>query len=163
MNPCPCGYAGSSFEECQCSDEQIKRYLAKISGPLLDRIDMQVEVARLAPAMLAQAQPSAETSADVRARIIKARAYQHARQGKCNTALTVPELDHYANLQPASEQLLQQVMSKLNLSARVYHRIIKVARTIADLESSQVINEKHIGEALNYRCLDRIKRTRYAL
>lgn len=162
MNPCPCGYAGSSIEECQCTSEQIKRYLAKISGPLLDRIDMQVEVARLAPEMLTQAaQHSAETSATVRVRTIQARAYQHARQGKCNMALTVSELNHYGNLQKRAEQLLQQVMTKLNLSARVYHRIIKVARTIADLEGNVTIDEKHIGEALNYRCLDRVKRARY--
>lgn len=159
MNPCPCGYAGSKVDHCHCSQEQIKRYLGKISGPLLDRIDMQVEVSCLSPETLAKMNNSmVETSESIRERVINARAYQQQRQGKYNAALTVPELDRFSELQSDAQYLLNQVMAKFNLSARVYHRIIKVARTIADLEESHMINEKHLGEALQYRCLDRIKR-----
>jgi magnesium chelatase family protein len=157
MNPCPCGYAGSVTDHCHCTKEQVKRYMGKISGPLLDRIDMHVEVTRLAPENLANAINKEEKSAFVRERVIKARAYQYQRQGKYNTVLTVPELDHYANIQPQAQELLNHVMKKFNLSARVYHRIIKVARTIADLAASPVISEQSLGEALNYRSLDRIK------
>jgi magnesium chelatase family protein len=158
MNPCPCGYAGSSQDLCDCSKEQIQRYLAKISGPLLDRIDMQVEVARLSPEMLAFSNHSAcESSATVRDRVHSARERQLKRQSKCNAALTVPELDQYAPIQGKTEQLLNHMMLKFNLSARAYHRIIKVARTIADLESCTSILEEHVSEALNYRRLDRLK------
>lgn len=158
MNPCPCGYAGSTMDHCHCTKEQIKRYLSKISGPLLDRIDMHVEVARLSPEMLANTEKNTvENSAVVRERVIKASEYQLKRQGKYNTVLTVPELDRYCEIQKSAQQLLNQVMVKFNLSARVYHRIVKAARTIADLEDSHTINEKHVGEALNYRCLDRMR------
>jgi magnesium chelatase family protein len=158
MNPCPCGYAGSGMEHCQCSIEQIKRYRARISGPLLDRIDMHVEVARLSPDMLAKSEKnSGEVSAVVRERVIMARAYQEKRQGKCNAALTVPELDAVGQLQPKAQTLLNQIITTFHLSARVYHRILKVARTIADLQEEDNINERHVGEALNYRCMDRIK------
>lgn len=158
MNPCPCGYAGSGLDLCQCSKEQIKRYLGKISGPLLDRIDMQVEVARLPPNMLVKTNAeNIETSANVRERVMKAREYQQKRQGKFNSALSVTELDLFSEIQHAAQHLLNQVMTKFNLSARAYHRIVKLARTIADLEENPIITEKHIGEALNYRCLDRMK------
>jgi len=156
MNPCPCGYAGSKSESCQCSNEQIKRYLGKISGPLLDRIDMHVEVTRLPPEFLIQAnQHEAETSATVRERVILSREVQKQRQGKLNSVLTVPELDHYGKVDADAERLLTHAVVKFNLSARAYHRIVKVSRTIADLEGSAVIKAIHLGEALNYRCLDR--------
>ncbi|MBX3708171.1 MAG: YifB family Mg chelatase-like AAA ATPase [Gammaproteobacteria bacterium] len=158
MNPCPCGYAGSIVDACSCAKEQIKRYLGKISGPLLDRIDMHVEVAQLSPELLAQSRNTAETSSVVRQRVIEARQYQQKRQGKYNTALTVPELDSYSNLQQDAQRVLHQVVSKFNLSARAYHRIIKIARTIADLEYNSIIHAGHLGEALSYRCLDRSKR-----
>jgi magnesium chelatase family protein len=158
MNPCPCGYAGSAIDHCRCTKEQIKRYMGRISGPLLDRIDMHVEVARLSPEILANAEKiSVESSVVVRARVLKARDYQLHRQGKYNNVLTVPELDRFCGLEEKAQRLLNQVMTKFNLSARVYHRIIKVARTIADIEGSLGMTEKHIGEALNYRCLDRMK------
>ncbi len=158
MNPCPCGYVGSQSDECRCTGEQIKRYLGKISGPLLDRIDMHVEVARVSPHFLFEPQNNqTELSATVRERVIKAREYQQQRQGKCNTQLTVPELDNVANLEMEAQQLLAEVMTKYNLSARVYHRIVKLARTIADLENSTPITPAHLSEALNYRCLDRAK------
>jgi len=159
MNPCPCGYAGSTMTYCQCSAEQIKRYMGRLSGPLLDRIDLQVEVASLPPEVLAEIKEKSMTdhSALVRARVIKARAYQEARQDKCNASLTVAELDHYAVLNHEAQCLLNQVMTKFNLSARVYHRILKVARTIADLEESLIIREEQVSEALGYRCLDKAK------
>ncbi|TAK73367.1 MAG: ATP-dependent protease [Gammaproteobacteria bacterium] len=159
MNPCPCGYAGSAMDHCRCSKEQIQRYLGKISGPLLDRIDMQVEVARLPPNLLANInQQAIEHSDSVRARVIKARDYQYQRQGKCNNLLSVPEIDQFFSIQPEAIQLLNHVMTRFNLSARVYHRIIKVARTIADLDGSQAICQAHLSEALQYRCLDRLKK-----
>src|SRR5262245_24519015 len=158
MNPCPCGYAGSTLDQCQCSSDQIKRYMGKISGPLLDRIDMHVSVARLPPDALVQAEKNkAEHSVDVRHRVQKARDYQFARQHKYNAMLSVPELDDVCGINREAEHLLNQVMARFQLSARVYHRIIKLARTIADLEESSTINEKHISEALQYRCLDRMK------
>lgn len=158
MNPCPCGYAGSKTEECQCNSEQIKRYMGKISGPLLDRIDMHVEVSRLPPEMLQKINHNtAEASELVRQRVIAAREYQQHRQGKLNAALTVSELDLYGEVNADAERLLTQAVSKFNLSARAYHRIIKVSRTIADIEGSVAILARHVGEALHYRCLDRSK------
>ncbi len=158
MNPCPCGYAGSATDLCSCSSEQIKRYLSKLSGPLLDRIDMQVEVTRMPPEMLAITENNqAEESGIVSKRVIKAHQYQQLRQGKYNAALSVTELDRLNGLETEALRLLNHVMTKFTLSARVYHRIIKVARTIADLEESAVVNKKHLSEALSYRCLDRFK------
>lgn len=158
MNPCPCGYAGSSIDVCHCSNDQIKRYLSKMSGPLLDRIDMHVEVPRLAPDMLvALSSHSNEDSETIRKRVMKAQHYQHMRQNKHNAALNVPELERFAYLEQKAQQLLNEVMAKFNLSARVYHRIVKLARTIADLAESNTIDRQHLSEALHYRCLDRIK------
>lgn len=158
MNPCPCGYAGSPCGRCECTQDQIKRYRSKISGPLLDRIDMHVEVARIPQAMIMQNNHNnsqEETSVIVRERVIKAQAYQQDRQGKCNAALLNKELNQYCLIKPSAQQLLNHVMTKLNLSARAYHRIIKVARSIADLERDEMISEHHVSEALSYRCLDR--------
>jgi magnesium chelatase family protein len=156
MNPCPCGYAGSKIDECQCTNEQIKRYLGKISGPLLDRIDMHVEVTRLPPEFLLQSdQHEIESSDLVRERVMLSRERQLQRQGKLNAALTVPELDHYSAIQPEAQRLLIQAVNRFNLSARACHRIMKVARSIADLEENEEIQAKHLGEALQYRCLDR--------
>lgn len=159
MNPCPCGYATSAMDDCRCNPEQVKRYMGKISGPLLDRIDMHVEVGRMPPDLLAQndTQPLSDTSAVIRERVASAREEQLVRQSKCNALLTVPELERYSRMTQASERLLIQVMNKFNLSARIYHRIVKVARTIADLAGSEEINEVHLSEALQYRSLDRIK------
>lgn len=156
MNPCPCGYAGSDVRECQCGPEQIKRYRAKISGPLLDRIDMHVEVARLPTTLLALTSAVPEEKSDsIRERVQAARNLQLERQGKCNAFLSVTELECYANLLSDAEQMLNQVMTKFNLSARVYHRIIKLARTLADIEAVPEVTVRHLGEALNFRCLDR--------
>ncbi len=159
MNPCPCGYAGSKQDFCQCTSEQINRYLGKISGPLLDRIDMHVEVGRLPPDLLARAEEGtlSRESEEVGRRVMKASEDQLRRQAKFNAALTVPELDFYGKIHADAQYLLTQAMTKFNLSARAYHRIIKVARTIADLQESLIINREHLSEALNYRCLDRVK------
>lgn len=157
MNPCPCGNAGSKEKQCRCHSEQVKRYMGKISGPLLDRMDMHVEVGRLSPDELSSIKESeSESSASVRERVQKARDIQQVRQGKFNTALLTTEIDEICYLQPPALRLLNQVMIKFNLSARAYHRIIKMARTIADLEGNEKIEEKQLSEALNYRCLDRL-------
>lgn len=158
MNPCPCGYAGSVEHLCSCTQEQIKRYLAKISGPLLDRIDMHVEVPRLSSQALTTTEKiTAKESSAVYERVVLARKYQQKRQGKCNALLAVSELATVCAIQENMQHMLLQIVEKFNLSVRVYHRILKVARTIADLEQSPEINQKHLSESLTYRCLDRWK------
>lgn len=156
MNPCPCGYAGSAVELCTCGHEQIKKYLGKISGPLLDRIDMQVEVSSLPPELLLTELPT-ENSAQVKARVLNARLQQSQRQGCCNAELSPRRLECFAKIDSNSQALLSQAMNKFHLSARSYHRIIKIARSIADLESCADIEERHISESLRYRCLNRLK------
>lgn len=158
MNPCPCGYAGSRDRVCECGEEQIKRYMAKISGPLLDRIDMQIEVPKIPADVLTSVQSkSIETSKNVRARVIEARTIQISRQHGCNASLRPVDLEKFCELQEAAKVLLQKVMLKAGLSARAYHRILKLARTIADLSNETKILDKHVAEALNYRCFDRSK------
>lgn len=158
MNPCPCGYSGSVADNCQCSVEQVKRYLSKISGPLLDRIDMHVEVARVCPDVLNESiNNSVPTSADIKELVAAAMDRQWQRQMKYNSQLSSSELDNASDLSVDAAKLLHQIMTKFNLSARVYHRIIKVARTIADFEAKQCIEKSHIGEAMQFRMLDRIK------
>ncbi|QFY89155.1 YifB family Mg chelatase-like AAA ATPase [Magnetovirga frankeli] len=155
MNPCPCGYLGDSERRCACSQEQVRRYRARISGPLLDRIDMHVEAPRLPPDLLLQAQADGETSAQVRQRVLAARQRQLERAGKANAALGPAEIQRHCALDPASGQLLQDAIRRLGLSARAYHRILKVARTAADLAASPAIQAAHIAEAIGYRRLDR--------
>ncbi len=157
MNPCPCGYAGSVVRECSCSIEKIIRYRNKLSGPLLDRIDMQVEVGSVPPGMLAKATSEPNESMRVKARVCSARELQAARQGKLNHILTVKEVANYCQLQDDAAEILNRVMERFNLSARVYHRILKVARTIADLSHEESINCEHVSEALTYRYFDRSK------
>jgi magnesium chelatase family protein len=158
MNPCPCGFAGSPNGRCHCTQEQIQRYHNKLSGPLLDRIDMHVEVASLPAEIMTDAlSVPGEKSAVIKARVLQARERQAARQGKCNAELLVGDLGVACQLTESCQQLLATVMRKLNLSARVYHRIVKVARTIADLSECELITSDHISEALTYRCLDRLK------
>ncbi len=154
MNPCPCGYLGDSGGRCRCTSEQVSRYRARVSGPLLDRIDMHIEVPRVARAQLLKLGDT-ETSASVRARVIDARMRALARCGKHNAALTNKELERHAPLQSAESALLERAIERLGLSARAYHRILKVARTIADLEGAISINSAHLGEAVSYRRLDR--------
>lgn len=155
MNPCPCGYAGSIKNHCQCTHEQIRRYIAKLSGPLLDRLDMQVEVPAVSPDMLSVATGAEETSAAVKERVAHARQRQWQRQNKTNAELTSGELTSFCQLTKEANDLLNAVMKKYELSARVYHRIVKVAQTIADLAGVDIITPAYISEALGYRFLDR--------
>lgn len=157
MNPCPCGYAGSLEDTCRCSSEQIKRYISKISGPLLDRIDMHIDVPRVPAHLLSMQQVEEITSATLRAQVDKVQAMQYERQGKCNALLTVSELNKLANIDANAERVLTETINKLNLSARVYHRVIKLARTIADLDAREMITTLDVSEALQYRSLDRLK------
>lgn len=159
MNPCPCGYLTHPDKECSCSPAQISRYLGKISGPLLDRIDLHVEVIPVAIDSMT-AQRSGETSEDVRRRVITARERQTARFGgddptHCNAMMTPDQIEQHCKLDEQSINLLKSAMSRLGLSARAYDRIIKVARTIADLSSMDNISQDHIAEAISYRNLDR--------
>jgi len=156
MNPCPCGYLGDENGRCRCTAEQVLRYRARISGPLLDRIDLQVEVPRLAPERLAAAADHAgEPSVCVRDRVAAARARQQTRANKPNAALGVPEIERDCLLDDAGRALLTQALQRLALSARAYHRILKVARTIADLADSDTLDTQHLSEAVGYRRLDR--------
>ncbi len=150
MNPCPCGYLGHHNGKCRCTPDQVARYRGKISGPLLDRIDIQIEVPAL-PENELLAKTSAESSASVRERVSAARQRQLARQQKPNAALSPKEIEQYCTLDNAGETLVRQAISKLNLSARAYHRILKLALTLADLADASRIESAHLAEAIQYR------------
>ncbi len=158
MNPCPCGYLGDASNRCQCSYEQIRRYRARISGPLLDRIDLHIEVPNMPKEILRKNEPgSIESSALVQRRVIASYERQLRRHGKANSKLSNREIEQHCKL--ASEQiaLLEQAITQLGLSARAMQRIIKVARTIADLDESEHIATAHLTEAIGYRRLERNK------
>lgn len=164
MNPCPCGYLGSTSPVCRCTSEQVRRYRSKISGPLLDRIDMHVGVPAVPVATLFQAShqtpnqntaKTTELTEGLRARVQRASETQHRRGGRCNARLSSREIKTVCALDANSQALLLKAMEKFGLSARSSHRILKVARTIADLEASSGIQACHIAEALSYRTLDR--------
>ncbi|MCB6182618.1 YifB family Mg chelatase-like AAA ATPase [Leeia sp. TBRC 13508] len=150
MNPCPCGYHGHPTARCRCSPDQVQRYKGKLSGPFLDRIDLMMEVPSVPPEQLA-AMPQGETSESVRERVIRAFEKQHQRQGKPNSRLIAPEIEKHCQPDDAGQQLLTNATRSLNLSARAYHRILRVARTIADLSDEPAINVLHVGEAIQYR------------
>jgi len=150
MNPCPCGYLGHHNNKCRCTPDQVARYRARISGPLLDRIDLHIEVPALREDELTTV-AGGEQSAAIRARVELARRMQVARQGKSNAQLGSLEVDEFCALDEPGAALLKQAISRLNLSARAYHRILKVARTIADLAGSAAIKSNHIAEAVQYR------------
>ena len=159
MNPCPCGYYGDPTHNCVCTPGQIQRYMNKISGPLLDRIDLQVECQALSYNDLSKA-PTGEPSSAIRERVLKARQIQERRfQGQkgvhCNAQMTERMIHQYAEPDESSLDLLRMAMERLKLSARAYNRILKVARTIADLEGSEKVQSQHIAEAVGYRNLDR--------
>lgn len=156
MNPCPCGYLGDPIGKCHCAPKQIARYRERISGPLLDRIDMHVEVPRLAPGELLGPLPDAtESSAQVRQRVINARNRQLARCGLPNHLLDSRTVTTFCPLDATSQQIMQQAMERLGLSARALHRVLKIARTIADLAAEEQIRPSHLKEAIGYRRWDR--------
>jgi magnesium chelatase family protein len=157
MNPCPCGHAGSG--RCSCAAERVKRYVSRISGPLLDRIDIHVEVPAVRYNELA-AKRTGEASSTIRTRVVESRERQkqrfHGRNGLfCNADMQSREIKEFCQIDEAGASLLKTAMTKLGLSARAYDRILKVSRTIADLAGSESIKPEHLGEAIQYRSLDR--------
>ena len=158
MNPCPCGFYGSKEKECSCMPQAISKYLSRISGPLLDRIDIQVEVSPVKYKYLEQ-ENKEETSSQIKERVNNARKIQLERYKDdgiySNSELTPKMLNKYCNLGKEEKVLLEQAFNSLGLSARAHGRILKVARTIADLDSKENINVSHIAEAIQYRSLDR--------
>lgn len=149
MNPCPCGYLGHPGGRCRCTPDQITRYRLRLSGPVLDRFDMAVEVPALGEGEL-QA-PGGEASEAVRARVLAAHGCQRARQGKPNARLTVPEIDALCQPDAAGADLLRKALARFDLSARAYHRVLRVARSIADCAGAAAIGAAHIAEAVRYR------------
>jgi len=159
MNPCPCGYYNHPEKNCLCPPGMVQKYLNKISGPLLDRIDLHVEVTPVSFDELSSKEKG-ESSAMIRDRVIKSREIQEERfqQTKgvhANAQMSTKQLQSYCKLDEQSQKMLKMAMEKLNLSARAYDRILKVGRTIADLENSTAITSEHIAEAIQYRSLDR--------
>ena len=159
MNPCPCGYFTDPNKECTCTPPSIQKYMAKISGPLLDRIDIHIEVPAVKYKELAT-ESLAEKSENIRNRVIKARDVQLRRFKESkhifnNADMGSKEVRKYCKLDDSGEQLLKMAMTKLGLSARAYDRILKVSRTIADIDNSENILPQHVSEAIQYRSLDR--------
>jgi magnesium chelatase family protein len=157
--PCPCGYYTDPSKECTCQAHEIQRYLAKISGPLLDRIDLHIEVPAVKYADLASREPS-ESSSRIRDRVARARELQRARfRGRralyANSGMQTVEIRRFCRLDAAGEELMKQAITKIGLSARAYDRILKVSRTIADLAGSEEIRPEYVAEAIQYRSLDR--------
>jgi len=160
MNPCPCGYYNHPEKECVCAPGVVKRYLTKISGPLLDRIDLHVEVTPVSYDQLASMERPAESSEDIRQRVMRAREVQAARfkdmpEIYCNAQMPSRMVQQVCQINQAGTTLLKTAMQRLQLSARAYDRILKVARTAADLAGSEEIRVEHLAEAIQYRSLDR--------
>lgn len=150
MNPCPCGFLGNGNHKCRCTPDQVSRYRGKLSGPFLDRIDLIIEVPALPAETLAE-RGEGESSAAVRSRVEAALARQTARQAKPNARLDTREIDACCQPDEAGGKLLKQATAQLDLSARAWHRVLKVARTIADLAGSDDIRAPHVAEAIQYR------------
>ncbi len=158
MNPCPCGYLGDPTGRCRCTSDQVQRYRSKISGPILDRIDMHVDVPPLPKEVLYNSDNiHSESSQQVRTRVVKARNIQLQRIGMANHKLGSKEIEKYCKLSDNNKQLLAQAIDRLGLSARATHRILRIARTIADLANSSGIETNHLSEAISYRKLDRTR------
>lgn len=156
MNPCPCGFAGDPSGRCRCTAEQVQRYQSRLSGPLLDRFDLQVEVTAQPHMNLLEANNNPEcASTAIRHRVEQARARQYARQGKANSELTPSQVQRHCGLSPDNQTLLSRSIEKLGLSMRAYHRVLKVARTIADYTHSEAIQCEHLHEALSFRLFER--------
>lgn len=155
MNPCPCGQMGDPAAACRCSPDQVQRYRGRLSGPFLDRIDMHVEVPRVAPARLRQAQAGSESSATVGARVRSARERAIGRHGRPNAAVPGPEIEREGRPTDAALRQLDAAVERLGLSARAWHRVLRLARTIADLADADRIEQAHVGEAMALRALDR--------
>ncbi len=155
MNPCPCGFLGHASGRCRCTPDQVARYRGKLSGPLLDRIDIQIEVPALPEEDLLAA-AEGETSNGIQRRVEAAYQVQIARQGKANSRLAPKEIERLCVPDKQAQELLKKAISRLNLSARAYHRVLKVARSIADLAGSETIVAAQVAEAVQYRRLDRI-------
>ena len=155
MNPCPCGHHGDAEHACRCSPEQVRRYRERLSGPLLDRIDLQVPVNRLPPGALSNTRGDEVDTAGLRQRVARSRERQLQRQGKANAHLSGTEIDTLAQIGADQRRMVEDAVLKLGLSARAFYRLLKVARTIADLEDSDAVTRPHIQEALHYRALDR--------
>jgi len=158
MNPCPCGYFNDRSRECHCTQPMIQRYVSKISGPLLDRIDIHIDVPAVNYKEL-RGGASPEGSEQIRARVVRAREVQLNRFAKeriyCNAQMSTRQIRAYCDLSSDCEHLLERAINQQGLSARAHDRILKVARTIADLDGSAHIEPKHIAEAIQYRALDR--------
>ncbi len=159
MNPCPCGFSGDPKRTCTCAETQIRRYRSKVSGPLLDRIDLHVEVPAVPFEELSSKQ-AGESSATIRERVravreIQARRYRELPHVRCNADLPAGQLQTFCPLEPAAAVILRNAMNELGLTARAYTRILRVARTIADMEGAEVIAQTHLFEAIQYRALDR--------
>ena len=155
MNPCPCGFLGDTHQDCQCSPEQVQRYRARLSGPLLDRIDLHVPVTRIRPGVLLGPPQNGESSATVRARVSAGRQRQQRRQGIPNSDLDSGKLVSTCMLDKHCQTVLETAADRLLLSGRALHRTLRVARTIADLADSTAVREAHVSEALAFRGLDR--------
>jgi len=161
MNPCPCGYRGSRTADCRCDDVAVAKYVAKLSGPLLDRIDLQIEVGRVAFDEMIQHQQS-EPSTSIRARVEDARIRQRQRYKEagvfCNAELPTNGVREHCALGPDAMALLSRACAQRHFSARALDRIARVARSIADLENEQTISSQHVAEAIQYRSLERLDR-----
>ena len=155
MNPCPCGYFGNNQRHCTCSQKQIQQYRARISGPLLDRFDLQLEVQPVNLSAFQTSQQNEESTLTVRQRIIAARNLQLKRTHTCNAYLSAQQIETTCNCAKTDLIWLQNACQQLQLSARAYHKVLKIARTIADLENSESLQQKHLMEAMQYRCFDR--------
>jgi magnesium chelatase family protein len=155
MNPCPCGHQGDPLRDCSCTPAEVQRYHSKISGPLLDRIDMHVEVLRVEVSEFDAPTEPRESTPSAAARAAHARQVQLRRQGTCNARLADAQIERWCRLTPAARNILDLAMLRFGLSARARGRLLKLARTIADLDGAQMISDSHVSQAVMLRCLDR--------